>query len=303
MRERLVLATRGSKLALAQSEWVRAELCRRHPRLQVELQTFKTAGDKNLETALPQMPGKGLFTREIEEALLDGRAQLAVHSLKDLPTELPEGLVLAAMPVREDPRDVLICREATGLDDLPAGARIGTCSPRRSAQLAHHRPDLQFANLRGNVDTRLRKLQEEGLDAIVLAGAGLTRLGLAERITQWLPVEISVPAAGQGIIGVEARADDPETLALLATINSAASGVCARAERAALAALGGGCQRPIGVLARIEDEACHLIGAVLGMTGSPCCRARVTGSAADPEAAGRELAAELLRLGAAPLLA
>jgi len=312
MGDRLVLATRGSKLALAQSEWVRDELCRLHPGLQVELLILKTTGDKILDTALPEMAGKGLFTREIEEALLDGRAHLAVHSLKDLPTELPEGLTVAAMPERVDPRDVLICREAGrvgasvpdahALDNLPEGALIGTCSPRRAAQLARYRPDLRFQSIRGNVDTRLRKLVDEHLDAIVLAGAGLTRLGMADRITQWLPTDISVPAAGQGIIGIEARADDEMTLGLLAAINSAASQTCAAAERAALAGLGGGCQTPIGLLARVEGETCVVEGVVLGLGGDPCYRARLSGSATDPAALGRRLADELLSQGAAALI-
>jgi hydroxymethylbilane synthase len=302
MLERLVLATRGSKLALAQSEWVRDELCRLHPGLSVELLILKTTGDQVLDKALPQIEGKGLFTKEIEDALLDGRAQLAVHSLKDLPTELPAGLIVAAMPERADPRDVLVCREAGGLDSLPAGALIGTCSPRRSAQLAHHRSDLRFQSLRGNVDTRLRKLVDENLDAIVLAGAGLTRLGLADRITEWLPIEISVPAAGQGIIGIEARPDDAGTLALLSVLNSPVSQVCARAERTTLAALGGGCQHPIGVLAQVAGDTCVIEGVVLGDTGSPYYRARVSGSTAEAELLGRRLAEELLLLGAAALL-
>jgi hydroxymethylbilane synthase len=303
MPDRLVLATRGSKLALAQSEWVRDELQRLHPGLRVELLILKTTGDKILDTALPQIDGKGLFTREIEEALLDGRAHLAVHSLKDLPTELPEGLTVAAMPERVDPRDVLICREATGLDDLPEAALIGTCSPRRSAQLAHYRPDLRFVSIRGNVDTRLRKLADEGLDAIVLAAAGLIRLGLADCITQILPTDISLPATGQGIIGIEARAEDAETLGLLAAINSPISQTCAAAERAVLAGLGGGCQTPIGVLAQVAGDTCSVEAVVLGEGGEPYVRACQSGPAAEAAAVGRMLADDLLLMGADDLLA
>ena len=213
------------------------------------------------------------------------------------------------MPERADPRDVLICRvgasgpDAHALDNLPAGALIGTCSPRRAAQLAHVRPDLRFAAIRGNVDTRLRKLVEENLEAIVLAGAGLMRLGLADRITQWLPPEISLPAAGQGIIGVEARSDDAATLSLLSAINSPVAATCAQAERALLAGLGGGCRTPIGVLAQVAGETCTIEGVVLGLEGDPCYRARLSGPAAAAEDVGRRLADTLLKLGAAALLA
>ncbi len=302
MPERLILATRGSRLALAQSEAVCRQLCDRHPGLRVELLTLKTEGDRVLDRPLSEIPGKGLFTREIELALLDGRAHLAVHSLKDMPVELPEGLVLAAMPRREDPRDVLVCREAKGLDELPPGARIGTGSPRRRAQLAHYRPDLSFSPLRGNVETRLRKLAEEKLDAIVLAGAGLIRLGLADRITRWLSPQVMVPAAGQGIIAVEARSDDVATLGFLAAVDCPLSRACAAAERAALLRLGGGCRVPVGILARVEGDRCTAEGVVLGPAGTPCYRARVSGAAAEAEALGDELAAELLGQGAGALL-
>jgi hydroxymethylbilane synthase len=298
----LLLATRGSRLALVQSEWVRDELRRRHPGLQVELLIVKTTGDKILDVALSQIGGKGLFTKEIEEALLAGTAHLAVHSLKDLPTDLPDGLTIAALTERVDPRDVLICREAAGLDGLPPGATLGTSSLRRSAQLAHYRPDLRFQPIRGNVETRLAKLHSENLDAIVLAGAGLLRLGLADRITQWLPGEVSLPAAGQGIIGLETRADDEATRGLLAAIHCPASQVCATAERSALAHLGGGCQTPIGLSARVEGDDCVIEGVVVGLTGTPYYRAEVTGPAAAAAAVGRRLADELLAQGAAALL-
>lgn len=294
----LTLATRGSRLALAQAECVREALCRRNAGLSVDLLVLTTRGDRVLDVPLPEIPGKGLFTREIESALLDGRAQLAAHSLKDLPTELPPGLVLGALTEREDPRDVLVCREAAGLQALPVGAVVGTSSLRRSAQLAHCRPDLHFTPLRGNVETRLRKLAEEGLDAIVLAAAGLRRLGLEGRVTEYLPPEVCLPAAGQGIIAVEARADDGATLGLLAGINCAASQACAAAERAALEALGGGCHTPIGVLARVEGERCVVAGAVLDPSGSPCYRAEAAGTVGEAAATGRKLAEGLLRRGA-----
>ncbi len=302
MPERLILATRGSRLALAQSEAVRRDLCRLHPGLRVDLLTLKTEGDRVLDRPLSEIPGKGLFTREIELALLDGRAHLAVHSLKDMPVELPAGLVLAAMPGREDPRDVLVCREAKGLDELPPGARIGTGSPRREAQLAHCRPDLSFSPLRGNVETRLRKLSEDKLDAIVLAGAGLIRLGLADRITQWLSPQVMVPAAGQGIIAVEARSGDAATLGLLAALDCPLSRACAAAERGALLRLGGGCRVPVGILARVEGDRCTVDGVALGPAGTPCYRARVSGAATEAETVGGRLAEELLGQGAAELL-
>lgn len=297
MGDRLVLATRGSRLALAQSEWVRDELCRLTPGLEVELLLVKTTGDKIQDVPLPEVGGKGLFTKEIEEALLDGRAQFAVHSLKDLPTELPEGLGLVALTDRADPRDVLVCQQAARLEDLPHGARVGTSSLRRSAQLAYYRPDLRFEPIRGNVETRLAKLVREDLDAIVLAGAGLIRLGLSDRVTQWLPTEVSLPAAGQGIVGIEARTDDEATLQLLRTINSPISEICALAERAALARLGGGCQTPIGLLATVDAGVCTVAGVLVHPSGNPCYRATASGPVADAEAIGHQVADELLARG------
>ncbi|MGE5530516.1 MAG: hydroxymethylbilane synthase [Bacteroidota bacterium] len=298
MQDKLVLATRGSRLALAQSEWVRDELCRLNPGLQVELLLVKTTGDKVLDVPLQEVGGKGLFTKEIEEALLDGRAQLAVHSLKDLPTELPEGLGLAALTEREDPRDVMVCREADGLETLLQGDVVGTSSLRRSAQLAHHRPDLRFAPIRGNVETRLAKLMRGDFDAIVLAAAGLRRLGLADRITQILDTSISLPAAGQGIVAIETRSDDEATIALLQSINSSASQTCAEAERAALARLGGGCHTPIGLLAQVEGNICIVEGVLVHPSGNPCYRASATGLTTEAEAIGLRVAEELLAHGA-----
>ncbi|NSW57527.1 MAG: hydroxymethylbilane synthase [Armatimonadetes bacterium] len=302
MPDRLVLATRGSKLALAQSQLVAEQLSQHAPHLQIELLVVKTTGDKISDGSLSEAGGVGLFAKEVEEALLDGRADFAVHSLKDLPTEMPSGLTLAAMPERADPRDVLVCRDADGIDALPEGAVIGTSSPRRMAQLAHYRPDLRFHPLRGNIDTRLRRLESEGLDAIVLAGAGLLRLGMADRITQWLPLEISLPAAGQGILAVEARADDTRTISALSAIDCRTARVCALVERAALAALGGGCRQPVGVLARVDAGMCQVRGVILEPDGRDCCRACVTGGLDAPEDLGRELARELRQMGATRML-
>lgn len=297
MTDKLVLATRGSRLALTQSEWVRDLLCRANPGLRVELLVIKTTGDKIQHVPLPEVDGKGLFTREIEEALLNRTADIAVHSLKDLPTELPDGLTLGAYTEREDPRDVLVCREALGLEQLPNGATVGTSSLRRSAQLAHCRPDLRFEPIRGNVETRLNKLMQGQYDAIVLAAAGLLRLGMGNRITQWLEPEVSLPAAGQGIVAVEARGGDERTLTLLQTINSAISATCAAAERAALDALGGGCHTPIGLLATVGGEQCVIQGALVHPSGDPCYRAEVQGPAAEVDSLGKQLAQNLLGQG------
>ncbi len=290
----LVLATRGSKLALTQSQWVAERLRAAHPGLQVELAVIKTTGDRQAEASLPDSGGQGLFTRELEQAILSGAADFAVHSLKDLPTQMPPGLALAAFSERADPRDVLVCRQARDLGGLPQGAAVGTSSPRRSAQLGSVRPDLRFLPLRGNVDTRLRKLDSQELDALVLAGAGLLRLGLAERITQWLPTSLCLPAAGQGILALQARADDPQTAALLQAVDDAASRECAEAERAALVALGGGCQQPLGVLAQISPRELVVEGAMVVPEHDGCVRARVVGARGAPREVGARLAQELL---------
>ena len=302
MPDRLVLATRGSKLALAQSRLVAEQLSHHVPDLRVELLVVKTTGDRISDGSLNDAGGAGLFVKEVEEALLDGRADFAVHSLKDLPTEMPSGLTLAAMPERADPRDALVCRDAHGLDALPEGAVIGTSSPRRIAQLAHYRPDLRFHPLRGNVDTRLRRLESGDMDAIVLAGAGLLRLGMGDTITQWLPLGISLPAAGQGILAVQARADDTRTLSAISAIDCRDARVCALVERAALAELGGGCRQPVGVLTRVHAGVCQVRGVILEPGGQDCCRACVSGGINEPEALGRQLAHELRQIGASRFL-
>jgi hydroxymethylbilane synthase len=266
----LRLATRRSTLALVQSRWVAAALQARLPGLQVELVEVVTTGDRIQDVALSEVGGKGLFVTEVENAVLDGRADLAVHSLKDVPAELAPGLVLGAVPEREDPRDVLITSKGDALDDLEAGARIGTSSLRRSLQLGFQRNDLEYALLRGNVDTRLKRLAAGDYRAIVLAAAGLRRLGLFERPLWPLPVEISVPAVGQGALAIEARADDTQTLELLAKIDHAETRACVLAERAYLAALGGDCHTPLAGHARLLDEGRRLhfegwVGAVDGV--------------------------------------
>ena len=269
----LRLGTRGSALALAQSRWVARELTVLHPDLHVDFVTITTQGDRILDRALSQVGGKGLFVTEIEAALLAGEIDLAVHSLKDVPTEQPEGLALAAFPPREDPRDVLVSRDSRKLADLPSGAVIATSSLRRTAQLRHARPDLQFVPIRGNVDTRVRKMRLGQADAVVLAAAGLIRLGRAEWIADTLDPEVCLPAAGQGILCVEARAEDAGARALLAAFDSAASRRCADAERHVVHALGGSCQVPIGVLAELQDDRLTIRAMVADIEGRRVLRA------------------------------
>lgn len=257
MKNKVIIGTRGSKLALWQAEWVKSELQRMNPGLDVELNKIKTAGDKILDVPLAQVGGKGLFVKEIEEALLAGEADLAVHSMKDVPTDFPEGLYLAVICRREDPRDAFIAPiqsskfKIQNLRDLPQGATIGTSSLRRSCQLLSIRPDLKIEQLRGNLDTRLRKLDEGRFDAIILAAAGVKRLGWTERITEIIPPEISLPAIGQGAIGIECRTDDKFISGLISPLNHSETSVCVRAERAFLKRLEGGCQVPIAAHARL----------------------------------------------------
>jgi hydroxymethylbilane synthase len=270
---------------LWQARWVQGRL------EDAELLTIKTTGDRIASAALPLAAGKGLFTKEIEEALLDGRADVAVHSLKDLPTEMDPRLVIAAVPQREDPRDALVGRT---LPELRSGARVGTGSPRRAAQLLHLGRGLIVENIRGNVDTRLRKLDEGQYDAVVLAAAGLRRLGLADRIAEVLPVEVMCPAVGQGALAVQCRADDTATRRRLAALEDPAARAEVTAERALLAELGGGCRVPIGGCARVEGDWMHLSGVIASPDGAELVRVAVDGPAGDPEGLGRRAARRLL---------
>lgn len=290
----LIIGTRGSPLALAQSELVKAMLQRAHPVLAVELKIIKTSGDLFGDVSLVKTGGKGLFTKEIEEQLLSGSIHLAVHSLKDLPTALPEGLCIGATPMREDPRDVLIAKRAARVADLPIGARVATSSIRRRAQLMARRPDLQIEEMRGNIGTRLRKFSEhDDLDAMVLAAAGLKRLGLYEARWPLLDVAEMIPAVGQGIIACEARANDDSTLAFLNAINDAATLSCAEAERAFLHAAGGGCQLPYAANATLTGDQIHLIAAKFTSDGSRVLRANVTGPKADALELGEKAARQI----------
>ena len=302
-QRRLRIGTRGSALALWQAEWVKSQLLGGQQELIVELVVIKTTGDKILDVPLAMVGGKGLFVKEIEEALLDGRADLAVHSVKDMPAELPEGLHLAAMPPREDPRDALISKNGAGLDKLPHGARVGTSSLRRAAQLLHLRPDLRIETLRGNVDTRLRKLKTEGLDAIVLAAAGLKRMELSRVISEYLEPERILPAVGQGALGIETRIADVFTNEIVASLIHQQTVITVRAERAFLKRLEGGCQVPIGAYATMEGETLILTGMVADLKGVRLIRKEMRGDARQPEVVGESLAEVVLEAGGREILA
>ncbi len=296
---RLVIGTRGSLLARTQSEWVAAQLRAQWPDCEVVIEHISTRGDKIRDVPLAQIGGKGLFTKELEIALLDGRIDLAVHSLKDLPTELPDGLALGAVPVREDPRDALVSRGGARLDQLPRGARVGTSSLRRRLQLIAVRPDLDVVDLRGNVPTRLRRVSDGDLDAAVLAAAGLRRLGETRAITQELPPGIMLSAVGQGALGIEIRAGDERVTALLSFLHDDVAAAETTAERSLLAALGGGCQTPVGALGRAEGERLRLYAGICDPDGGRVLRTEAEGRLEDAEALGQRAAEVLLGMGAA----
>ncbi len=296
------LGTRASALALRQAEWVRSELEKSYSSLQVDLVKIKTEGDKLLNDPLTELGGKGVFVKEIEESLIKKEIDVAVHSLKDLPTEIPEGLSLEGITERVDARDVLISRENVPLWDLPKGARIGTGSLRRKAQLLSFRPDLEILPLRGNLDTRLRKLTTEGLDAIVVAAAGVKRMGWEDRITEYIPVEICIPAVGQGALGLEIRKDDNEANNLIRFLNHQPTAGAVRAERAFLRRLGGGCQVPIAARGDTEDGQLKLRGIVASLDGSRLVKDIISGELSRAESLGVELAERLLARGAKEII-
>lgn len=299
---KLVLATRGSKLALAQAEMVAGMLRVAHPGLEVELRIIQTKGDLVLDRALSKIGDKGLFVKEIEQALLDHTADLAVHSCKDLPSVLPEELVLGAFPRRADPRDVLISRHGLSLHELPAGSRVGTSSLRRACQVRWLRPDLQIIDLRGNVDTRLRKAQTDEYDAIILAAAGLERLDLASAVTEVFAIDRLVPMVAQGALAIECRADDPQVQALLTAINDYATEMEVRAERAFLRRLEGGCQVPIAAHASLSNNEIRLRGLIGLPDGIQVVRGERSDVVAHAEALGIALAEQLLQDGGAAIL-
>ena len=301
-RRSLVLGTRGSRLAVWQAEWVQAWLRESAPDVTVTLRRIKTSGDNILDVPLATIGGKGLFVKEIEDALLQGEIDLAVHSMKDVPTALPVGLEILCVPAREDPRDALISREAKPLDRLPRGARVGTSSLRRQAQLLHRRPDLKIEMLRGNLDTRLRKLRDGEFDAIVLAAAGLKRMGWVEQITEYLPSEVSLPAIGQGALGLEGRRDDAFVRGILAALDHHPTRTAVTAERALLERLEGGCQVPIAAHATLSGERLRLEGLVASVDGRRLVRDSVEGPVASARELGMRLAEQLLRQGGEAIL-
>ena len=298
----ITIGTRGSQLALWQANWVKEAVNRHHPGLTVELVIIKTKGDKILDVPLAKVGGKGLFVKEIEEALLDGRIDLAVHSMKDMPADIPVGLCIGAIPEREEPRDVLITRSGLPLDRLEQEARIGTSSLRRSAQLLRFRSDIRIVPLRGNLDTRLKKLESEALDAIVLAAAGVRRLGLADRITQVLDESIMLPAVGQGALCIETRKDDSRIAPVVAALDDLPTRQVVMGERMFLNRLEGGCQVPIAGHGHIDENGYTLTGLVCDVDGSHQVKQSRTGPEAQSEQVGLQLAEALLAMGAGEIL-
>ncbi|MDR3589596.1 MAG: hydroxymethylbilane synthase [Negativicutes bacterium] len=303
MKRRLVVGTRGSKLALWQANYVAQALREHNPDTEVALKHIVTTGDRVLDVPLAKIGGKGLFTKELENQLLTGEIDLAVHSLKDMPTELPAGLALGAVTERVDAGDALISPRYITIDQLPAGARVGTSSLRRRAQLLHYRPDLEIIDLRGNLDTRLAKLLSAELDAILLAVAGLRRLGWDDRITQILPQQVCLPAVGQGALAIEIREDDAELLAALAFLHHEETAAAVTAERAYLSELEGGCQVPIGVYGRIENGSLLLEAVILSADGKKRLQDSITGEPALAASLGRSLAQRMYAAGGGEILA
>ncbi len=296
------IGTRGSKLALWQANWVKERIEMQSPRIKTEIVKIKTTGDKILDVALAKVGGKGLFVKEIEEALLNDRIDVAVHSTKDVPTKLADHLHIAAITEREDPRDVMISSRWKHFNELPREAKVGTSSLRRQAQLLHVRPDLKMEILRGNLDTRLRKLREEGLDAIIVAASGVIRLGEQRQITQYLERDLCLSAIGQGTLALECREADQEINEILRPLNSPDVSLAVRAERAFLERLEGGCQVPIAAYGEIENGVLLLEGRVASVDGKELVGDKISGDPGHPEAIGRKLAERLLASGGKAIL-
>lgn len=303
MRSSLTIGSRGSKLALTQTNQVADMICAAVPGAEVEIQVITTKGDVILDKPLAEISGKGLFTEELETALRDGSIDLAVHSLKDLPTDNPDGLTIAASPPRVTPNDALVCTKYASLKDLPAGATVGTSSLRRKAQLLAINPHLDIRDIRGNIDTRMGKVTESGeLDAVILACAGLERIDRADLIAEVISPDLMLPAASQGVLGIQTRADDTELIDALATIHDTNTHAEATAERTLLAGLGGGCQVPIGALAKVEGDSLTLNACVCSLDGKTFLRVTLTGSSQEPEALGKQAADDLLGQGAVAII-
>ncbi|HSJ88708.1 MAG TPA: hydroxymethylbilane synthase [Anaerolineales bacterium] len=297
---KLIFATRPSALARWQTQWVIRALKNLHPGLECEEKVITTQGDKILDKPLPQIGGKGLFTQELEFELLSGAVHCAVHSLKDLPVESPIGLTVGCIPLRAEVRDALVSKNNYTVDTLPAGASVGTSSLRRAAQILSRRPDVRTESLRGNVDTRVRKALDAQYDAIILAGAGLTRLGLDNHVTEWLSLDLMLPAPGQGALAIQCRVDDPDTLNLLAALEDEATRKAVTAERAFLSALGGGCSVPVAAYAKVEGKTILLTGLVISEDGRKAIHVRRTGT--DANLLGHELAQRAIAQGANEIL-
>ena len=299
----ITIATRESALAMWQAHYVRQQLQTLYPQIEIKILGMTTTGDQILDKTLSKIGGKGLFVKELEQAMQEGRADIAVHSLKDVPMVMPEGFVLAAIGEREDPRDAFVSNQFKKLEELPPGSVVGTSSLRRQCQIQARFPALKIESLRGNVQTRLRKLDEGQYAAIILAAAGLKRLGLGERITSLLPTEQSLPAVGQGAIGIECRAGRDNLVALLAPLNHPVTAACVTAERGMSRALAGSCQVPLGGFAEIADGVLRLRGFVSSVDGVRVVRSEVSGKAEDAEQIGKELAQRLIGMGADKILA
>jgi len=295
LKERIIIGTRGSKLAITQTGIVADKIRVIYPWLDIEIQKVLTTGDRDRQTRLEQL-GEAVFVKELEQSLLNGTIDIAVHSLKDLPTEIPEGLKLAAVTGRDDPRDAVVARMK--LTELPEGSLIGTDSLRRSVQLRHYYPHLKIGGLRGNVDTRLKKVASGELDGIIVAAAGMNRLGLQDKITEYLPLDQFLPSVGQGALAVETREDDCDIDAITAQLNDSAARQSVNAERAFLLSLGGGCRAPIGALGAVSGNVLSLDGMVASLSSGKIIRLSTRGDAKDAESIGRQLAEQLLKMGA-----
>ncbi len=302
MKKNIIIGTRGSKLALWQAEWVKNEIRKNNPFVNVEIVKIKTIGDRIVDRPLAMVGGKGLFVKEIEQKLLQGDIDLAVHSMKDMPGELPEGLTIGAVPLRENPFDVLISKEKICLFDLPVGSKIGTSSLRRASQIKHARPDIITESIRGNLDTRLRKLSAGEFDAIILAAAGIIRLGMKEKITEYLDENIMLPAVGQGALCIESRKNDQDTSLLLKTLNHMETGITIKGERAFLKRLEGSCHIPVACFGKIKKENIILTGLIASEDGSKIIKETIQKDINSAEQAGIELADSLLAKGGRQIL-
>lgn len=302
MADIIKIGTRGSKLALWQANWVKSALGEKYPSFSFEIVIIKTKGDKILDVPLAKIGGKGLFVKEIEDSLLDGRIDIAVHSMKDMPAEIPDGLCIGAIPLRETPNDVMISGKGLLLSELGPGARIGTSSLRRSSQLRHSRPDIVILPLRGNLDTRIKKLETENMDAIILAAAGVKRLGFESRITEYLDENVMLPAVGQGALCLETRENDSEIGPMVSCLDHRESRLVVMGERAFLNRLEGGCQVPIAAHGKIVDNTFTLCGLVAGIDGKIMIRETLSGPETASERIGIELADRLLSMGAKDIL-